>query len=213
MIKGLIVDWGGVLTDSIADPFEAWAIEEGIDYPHYQGVLTELLGSQAPTGLDQNPIHALERGELANLEFEKLLATRLRRSDGATVSHEGMLARMFSKLQHAPDMNALVRRARGLGIRTGLLSNSWGNQYPREMWEGMFDAVLISGEVGLRKPEPEIYFLAAEKVGLKTSECVFVDDLAINVRGAVSVGMVGVHHKTYESTLLELEAILSVSLS
>lgn len=212
MIKGLIVDWGGVLTGSAVDPFEAWAIEDGIDYPHYQSVLAELLGGDLPSE-QLNPIHALERGELANLEFEKLLAERLRRSDGAPIEHEGMLARMFSKLQHAPDMNALVRRAHGLGMKTALLSNSWGNDYPRELWDEMFDEVLISGEIGLRKPEPEIYLLAAERLGLMPSECVFVDDLATNIRGAVAVGMVGIHHKTYESTLLELEAILSVSLS
>lgn len=210
MIKGLIVDWGGVLTESGVDPFEAWAIDDGIDYPHYRTVLAELLGSN---GVEKNPVHALERGELPNPEFERQLAGRLRRNDGTPVKHEGMLSRMFSKLQHAPDMNALVRRAHELGIPTALLSNSWGNEYPRQLWEGMFDAVLISGEVGLRKPEPEIYLLAAERLKLAPNECVFVDDLAINVRGATAVGMVGVHHRTYESTLLELEAILRTSLS
>lgn len=211
MIKGLIVDWGGVLTGSAYDPFEQWAIGDGIDYPHYKGVLAELLGGSADAQL--NPIHALERGELANPEFEILLAERLRRIDGTPVRHEGMLTRMFSQLQHAPEMNALVHRAHRLGIPTALLSNSWGNEYPRRLWADMFDAVLISGEVGLRKPEPEIYLLAAARLGLAPTECVFVDDLPINVRGAIAVGMVGVHHKDYESTLVELEAILSVSLS
>lgn len=213
MIKGLIVDWGGVLTGSILDPFEEWAIADGIDYQHYQGVLAELLSGETSQGTEPNPIHALERGEIANPDFEMLLAERLRRTDGSPVQHEGMLLRMFSKLQNAPDMNALVRRAHGLGIQTALLSNSWGNEYPRKLWADMFDAVLISGEVGLRKPEAEIYLLAAQRLGLAPSECVFVDDLAINVRGAVAVGMVGVHHKAYESTLLELEAVLRVSLS
>lgn len=218
MIRGLIVDWGGVLTGSNLDPFEQWAIADDIDFPHYQSVLAELLGGTtttkgASTEIQSNPIHALERGEIANPEFEKLLAERLRTNDGAPVKHEGMLARMFSQLRHAPDMNALVLRAHVLGVPTALLSNSWGNEYPRELWAGMFDAVLISGEVGLRKPEPEIYLLAAERLGLSPDECVFVDDLKINVRGAVAVGMVGVHHKTYDLTLLELESILGVSLS
>ena len=218
MIKGLIVDWGGVLTGSMFDPFEEWANDDGIDYPHYRSVLAELLGGaevvEGVSATNQpNPIHALERGELANLEFEKLLAERLRRSDSAPVEYKGMLGRMFSKLRHAPDMNALVHRAHRLGIPTALLSNSWGNEYPRALWADMFDAVLISGEVGLRKPEAEIYLLAGERLGLSPSEWVFVDDLAINVRGAIAVGMVGVLHKTYESTLLELEATLGVSLA
>jgi putative hydrolase of the HAD superfamily len=217
VIKGLIVDWGGVLTGSKVDPFEEWALADDIDYPHYQGILAELLaGTTAIEGLphsfNSNPIHALERGEIANAEFERLLGERLRTNDGAPVKHEGMLARRFSQLRHAPDMNALVLRAHVMGIPTALLSNSWGNEYPRELWAGMFDAVLISGEVGLRKPEPEIYLLAAERLGLSPKDCVFVDDLKINVRGAVAVGMVGIHHQTYELTLLELESILGVSL-
>jgi epoxide hydrolase-like predicted phosphatase len=211
VIKGLIVDWGGVLTGSIYDPFEEWAKADGIDYPHYKRVLAELLGH--PIAGQSNPIHALERGELTNTDFEILLARRLRRSDGSPIDHEGMLERMFAQLQHAPEMNALVHRAHGRGIQTALLSNSWGNEYPRQLWSDMFDAVLISGEVGLRKPEPEIYLLAARQLGVSPEECVFVDDLAINIRGAVAVGMVGVHHKSYESTLLELESILGVSLS
>jgi putative hydrolase of the HAD superfamily len=217
VIKGLIVDWGGVLTGSAFDPFEEWAKADGIDYAHYQGVIAELLGSATaesdPPDRRPNPIHALERGELANPEFEILLAQRLRKSDGTPVDHEGMLARMFSQLKHAPDMNALVHRAHSSGISTALLSNSWGNEYPRQLWADMFDAVLISGEVGLRKPEPEFYLLAARELGLSPEECVFVDDLAINIRGAVAIGMVGVHHKSYEATLLELESILGVSLS
>ena len=218
MARGLIVDWGGVLTGSQVDPFEEWARADDIDYPHYQSILAELLAGPmanegSPDRLGSNPIHALERGEIGNPEFERLLGERLRTTDGAPVKHEGMLARMFSQLRHAPDMNALVLRAHVLGIPTALLSNSWGNEYPRELWAGMFDAILISGEVGLRKPEPEIYLLAAERLGLPPQECVFVDDLKINIRGAVGVGMVGIHHKTYETTLHELENILGVRLS
>lgn len=213
MIRGLIVDWGGVLTSSLRDPFEEWARADGIDYLHYKTVLAELLSDQSQVAARLNPIHALERGEVANPEFEKLLADRLRSDDGGPVQHDGMLQRMFSRLQHAPDMNALVRRVHALGFPTALLSNSWGNQYPRDLWQGMFDAVVISGEVGMRKPEPEIYELAASQIGLSTSECVFVDDLAINVRGAVAVGMVGVHHRGYDSTLLELESIFGQSLA
>jgi len=218
VVKGLIVDWGGVLTGSDFDPFEAWAKSDGVDYEHYRGVLAELLGTSSNRNISasdsqSNPIHALERGELANPDFEKLLAKRLRTSDGSPVNHVGMLERMFSQLQHAPEMNALVKRAHGMGFSTALLSNSWGNAYPRDLWSEMFDAVLISGEVGLRKPEPEIYLLAARQLGLAPEECVFVDDLAINIRGALTVGMIGVHHKSYTETLFELEAILGVSLS
>ena len=93
------------------------------------------------------------------------------------------------------------------GLRTGLLSNSWGNDYPRDGWDEMFDVVVISGEVGMRKPEPEIFEHTLALLGLPAAACVFVDDLAPNVAAAVEVGMVGVQHTSYEATRLELEAL------
>ena len=92
-------------------------------------------------------------------------------------------------------MTALVRRARHAGLRTGLLSNSWGNDYPRDGWDEMFDVVVISGEVGMRKPEPEIFHHTLDLIGLAAAECVFVDDLPHNVAAAVELGMVGVRHR------------------
>jgi len=71
----------------------------------------------------------------------------------------------------------------------------------------MFDVVVISGEVGMRKPEPGIYMHTASLLGVEPSECVFVDDLAHNIAAAVEVGMVGVHHTAYDATLMELEAL------
>jgi HAD superfamily hydrolase (TIGR01509 family) len=119
---------------------------------------------------------------------------------------------MFATFEHAPDMSALVRRARQSGLRTALLSNSWGNDYPRDGWDEMFDVVVISGEVGMRKPEPEIFRHTLDLVGLGAAECVFVDDLAPNVAAAVEVGMVGVLHTSYAESLAELEVLFDRSL-
>jgi epoxide hydrolase-like predicted phosphatase len=104
-------------------------------------------------------------------------------------------------------MLGVVRRAHASGLRTGLLSNSWGNDYPRDGWDELFDAVVISGEVGLRKPDPEIYALAAERLGVPAEETVFVDDLSTNVRAAAAAGMVGVHHTDPDRTISELEIL------
>ena len=106
----------------------------------------------------------------------------------------------------------VVRRARRHGIRTGLLSNSWGNAYPRHEWDGLFDAVVISGEVGMRKPEPGIYRHTADLLGVEAVRCVFVDDLSPNVSGAANVGMVGVRHIAPEQTIDELEALFGLAL-
>jgi putative hydrolase of the HAD superfamily len=119
---------------------------------------------------------------------------------------------MFGGVSKQQPMFDVVRRARGQGISTALLSNSWGNDYPREEWDEIFDAVVISGEVGMRKPEPGIYRLAADRLGLEPAQCVFVDDLGPNVKGAVGVGMVGVKFVTVEQAVEELEALFGFDL-
>ncbi|ASO22489.1 HAD superfamily hydrolase (TIGR01509 family) [Actinoalloteichus hoggarensis] len=102
-----------------------------------------------------------------------------------------------------PPLVAVVRSARAAGLRTALLSNAEGRRADDGLDE-LFDAVVISGEVGLSKPDPQIYRLTAERLGLSTVECVFVDDLRGNVTGAVLAGMVGIHHQTVPATVAEL---------
>jgi putative hydrolase of the HAD superfamily len=119
---------------------------------------------------------------------------------------------MFAGFRSEPVMHDVLRHARAAGIATALLSNSWGLDYPREGWDELFDVVVISGEVGMRKPEPGIYLRAAADLGLPPQRCVVVDDLTPNVRGAVAVGMVGVHHTDPEQTVVELEALFGVPL-
>jgi HAD superfamily hydrolase (TIGR01509 family) len=124
------------------------------------------------------------------------------------VQAEGLLTRVLSGLAELrDDMLGLVRRARHSGIRTALLSNSWGDHYPEEEWEGAFDVVVISGRVGMRKPDADIFRHTADLLGVPVDECVMVDDLAGNIRGAVAAGMVGVLHKSYEDTAEELEIL------
>jgi epoxide hydrolase-like predicted phosphatase len=105
---------------------------------------------------------------------------------------------------------AAARRAR---VRTGLVSNSWGEQgYDRARFAELFDAVVISGEIGFRKPAPEIYALAAERLGRAPERCVFVDDLPGNLKPAAEIGMATVLHRDAGTTLAELEEHLGVSL-
>src|SRR5512141_428761 len=107
-------------------------------------------------------------------DFEAQVAAALTARTGRPFAAEGLPGRMFDNFEHAPDMSGLVRRARAAGLRTGLLSNSWGNDYPRDGWEEMFDVVVISGEVGMRKPEPRIFEHTLDLLGLRPEECVFV---------------------------------------
>jgi putative hydrolase of the HAD superfamily len=206
------VDYGGVLTSPLQDAMQSWCEDDEVDAALFRRVMREWLGSSYGDEAATNPVHALERGEIAIPDFERELAKRLHTHDGRSVEPEGLLARMFSGFRHEAPMMAAVRTARGRGLKTALLSNSWGLDYPREVWEGAFDVVVISGEVGMRKPEPAIYLHTARMLGVEAQECVFVDDLPPNVRGAVDVGMVGVRHISPEQTIRELETLFGVSL-
>ncbi|HEX6471154.1 MAG TPA: HAD-IA family hydrolase [Streptosporangiaceae bacterium] len=210
-LRGLIVDWGGVLTSPLADSIAAWLAADRIDAHGYRTIMRAWV-SQAYDGDGRNPIHGLEDGSLDPVEFERLLAAELRTVDGGPVPAKGLLRRMFESFLPVEQMYAAVRAARARDLSTGLLSNSWGNDYPRELWAELFDAVVISAEVGLRKPDGRIFLHAAGALRLEPTECVFVDDIEHNVRAAEAVGMVGVHHVSPAETVTRLEELFRVPL-
>ena len=211
MIKGVITDWGGVLTSPLNDSIAVWLAAERLDVPHYRTLMREWV-TEAYDGAGRNPIHGLEDGSLDPQEFERLLAGRLRTLDGGAVPAAGLLNRMFLAFEPVHPMYDMLRAARSHGVRTGLLSNSWGNDYPRELWRELFDTVVISAEVGLRKPDEAIFRLALDRVGLEAGECVFIDDIDHNVRAAEALGMVGLHHTSQAATVTRLEELLGVPL-
>ncbi|WP_033423890.1 HAD family hydrolase [Actinomadura flavalba] len=191
--KAVITDWGGVLTSPLRDAVALWLERDGIDAVRYKAVMRAWV-EQAYDGGAFNPIHGLEDGSLATDEFERLLAAELTTVDGGPVAPAGLISRMFAGFAPVEPMYATLRRARARGVRTALLSNSWGNDYPRHLFADLFDDVVISCEVGMRKPDAEIFRLAVERLGLEPGECVFIDDIVHNIRAAESVGLHGVHH-------------------
>ena len=203
---------GGATADVTAQRVERLAGDAGDGPDGGTGadplVLSELEDAARLGLLPGSPVHALERGEIGIQEFEHRLAAALEER-GSVVEAEGLLGRVLGGLAELrDDMLGLVRRARHSGLHTALLSNSWGDEnYPEAQWEGAFDVVVISGRVGMRKPEAEIFHHTADLLGVPPEECVMVDDLAGNIRGAVAAGMVGVLHKTYEETAEELEVL------
>ncbi|HWC34918.1 MAG TPA: HAD family phosphatase [Mycobacteriales bacterium] len=211
-LKALIVDYGGVLTSPLMATTDNWLDSDGIDPESFRVAMRDWLGLAYGTDAADSPVHALERGEVEVPDFERQLAARLRTIDGRPVEADGLLTRMFSGFGWEPAMAEALRHAKAAGLSTALLSNSWGLDYPRETWDELFDVVVISGEVGMRKPEARIFHLTAERLGLAPEVCVFVDDLAPNIRGAAEVGMVGVHHVTPQETIEELEALFGINL-
>jgi len=206
-LRGLAVDFYGVLTDGMDGAMRAWSRSDNIDYLHFRSVMREWFGDAGAVTATYNPVHALERGELEIPDFELKLAEKLQQRDGRPIPAAGLVGRMFSRFSHAPDMAGLVRRAHSSGIATALLSNSWGDQYFRSGWDDMFDVVVISGEVGMRKPDAEIFHYTLSELGLDAEECAFVDDHPANVAAAVALGFVGVHHRDYEQTAAELTTL------
>ena len=212
--RGVITDWGGVLTTPILTTVRAWIEADEIDWDSYRTVMRRWVAQAYDIAGDTNPIHALERGECATDEFERILAARLFRTDGGTVAAEGLLQRMFAASERVPAMYGAIRAVRGAGLRTGLLSNSWGaGDYPLEDFPGLFDAVVISGEVGMRKPEAGIFLRAADVLGLAPAQCVFIDDMEANVAAATDLGMTALLHTEAAVTVAALEDLLGLPLN
>ena len=116
---------------------------------------------------------------------------------------------MFRGMRPAEPMVDAVRAARASGVQTGLVSNSWStSHYDRELLAELFDVVVISAEVGMHKPQPEIYMLSSKRLGIEPARCVFVDDLRENCAGAEAVGMTAILHRDAAATVAELEALL-----
>ena len=124
----------------------------------------------------------------------------------------GLLKRMFAASVVQAEMLDLIRDLRkARGLRTSLLSNSWGvrDGYPRHLFGDLFDDVVISGEVGMRKPEERIFQLAVSRLGLLPAECVFVDDVEGNIVAAHELGFLAVHHQESALTRSELAGLLA----
>lgn len=202
MKRGLLADFGGVLTTNVFDSFKAFCRAEGLPDDAVKNMFRE-------RGEGLSLLRRLEKGELTADEFSIQFAPLL------GVSSEGLVERLFGGIGPDEPMIDAVRRARAAGVRTGLISNSWGDgiAYEPALMEELFDAVVISGEVGLHKPQPEIFRLGAERIGVEPEDCVFVDDLRENCEGAEAVGMTAVLHRGAEGSIPQLEELLDVPLS
>jgi putative hydrolase of the HAD superfamily len=198
---GLLVDFGGVLTTNVFDSFAEFCRDEGLPP---DTVRDRFMQDREARDL----LGALETGRLSDTEFEVAFAALL-----GVQPARGLIGRLFARMRPDERMLDGVAAAHRAGIRTGLVSNSWGEEgYDRTRFAELFDAVVISGEIGIRKPAPEIYTLAAERLGREPARCVFVDDLSGNLKPAREIGMATVLHRDAETTLGELEQHLGVSL-
>jgi putative hydrolase of the HAD superfamily len=200
-MSALVVDFGGVLTTSVWPAFASFCEAEGLA----PETVRELFRSD-PEAL--RLLRGLETGQLSEPEFERGFCALL-----GIAEHDGLIDRMFAALRPDERMVGAVRAARRAGVSTGLISNSWGLRIYERAPTDLFDAVVISGEVGMHKPQPEIYRLACERLGVEPPEAVFVDDLRENCAGAEAVGMTAILHRDSERTVERLEELLRVPLA
>ncbi|MFZ1154697.1 MAG: HAD family phosphatase [Solirubrobacteraceae bacterium] len=198
--KGLLIDWGGVLTTNLFTSFHEYCVREEIDPAE--------LGKRFSADPEfRELLIALEKGTLDEVDFE------LRFAELLGVAPDGLVDGLFAGVQPDVAMVEAVRLAHKAGIRTALVSNSWGvHRYPHDVLAEIFDGLVISGEEGTRKPARRMYELGAERAGVAAELCVFVDDLPFNLTPAEELGMATVHHTSAETTIPELEALFGIAL-
>lgn len=226
--RALLVDYGGVLTTSMVASIGQFCLATGVQPDALRSLLAGAYGGTeaaagAGTTAEAGPgegsdgigalVPALETGRLSVEEFDLRLAEALSVGLPAPLEPAGLSARLFAALRPDDRMIAAVRSARRQGVKTGLISNTWGPVASAEGLADLFDAEVRSGEEGLRKPDPEIYRVAARRVGVAPDACVFVDDIPANVQAARAVGMWGLLHRDPAITIPKLEALLDISLS
>lgn len=191
-----------MLTTPVWDTFSAFCRNEGLEPD-----AVKKLFSEDPEALAL--LRGLEMGELSEDDFEREFGRRL-----GLENPERLIDSMFAGMEPMDSMIAAVRELKAGGVKTGLLSNSWSTaHYDRELLRELFDGVVISGEVKMHKPQPEIYRLAAERVGAAPDACLFVDDLRENCEGAEAVGMTPLLHRDPAETIAKLAELTGVELS
>jgi putative hydrolase of the HAD superfamily len=200
--EGLLLDFGGVVTTDFFAALGAHCERLGLPHDSFRNLVTV-----DPKGREL--YHQVERGELSQPAFEQKIAQLL------GVQPAGLIQGLLADLRPEPLMAEAVARARTAGIRVGVITNSWGtapyDPYAAYQLNQRFDAVVISSQVGLRKPEPAIYRLAADELAVPLGGIVFVDDIAANLQPAKELGMVVIHHVDPGRTVHDLERLLGLS--
>jgi putative hydrolase of the HAD superfamily len=200
--KGLLVDFGGVLTTNVFEAFGGFCEREGLSRDVVRNAFRE-------NEVARMLLFELELGRIDVGDFERRFGAEL--GVGET---DGLVDRLWADLAPDNEMIEAVADFRERGVKTGLISNSWGTalKYEEDLMARLFDATVISHLVGLRKPDEEIYRLGAEKIGLPPEDLVFVDDLPGNLKPARAMGMATVVHRSAAETIPQLEELLGVTL-
>jgi putative hydrolase of the HAD superfamily len=202
----LLIDFGGVLTTNVFDAFG--------DFCSSAGLPRDAVAAAFRTEPAAALLREVETGRLAEADFEVRFAPMLCAGSGVDLEPEGLIARLTTTLRPDQPMLDVVERINAAGHATVIVSNSFGyGAYDGYALERRFDHVILSGDVGLRKPSRRIYQLAAKTASVAPERCVFVDDLAQNIVGAERTAMTGVHHTDSAETIRLLEELFEMELA
>ena len=206
--KAIISDFGGVLTTPLIQSFVAFQDQTGI--------AMETLGSAMQRIAERDgshPLFELEKGELTEASFLERIADELEPELGHRPEMHRFSEIYFDALEPNPPMIELMRELKGRGLRMALLTNNVREWEP--LWRSMipidalFEVVVDSAFVGCRKPDPKIYQITLERIGLAGNDCLFVDDVEVNCDAARELGMTAVHFQVNEQAIEEIRAALA----
>ena len=206
MIRAVISDFGGVLTTPLVRSFLAMQEESGFTVEELGRAMAKLAQADG-----EHPLYRLEKGEITESEF----LSALEGAFGGDVRLERFGERYFEHLHPNEEMIELMRRLRERGLRMALLTNNVREWEP--LWRAklpdideIFEVVVDSAFVGMRKPEPEIYELTVERLGdgVVAADCLFIDDNDVNCDAAEALGMTVVHYRDNDQAIPEIRAAL-----
>ena len=209
-LRAVIFDLGGVVMPSPIEAFREY--ERQADLPHR--FISEVIIESGDTGAWSK----LERGELTLTQFGEVFEAECREA-GQQISVERMLECLYTGGEARPAMITAINRIKEEGLGTAALTNNWGVDDEMRASERattlleLFDVVVESHKEGLRKPDPRIYELTCDRLGVTPSEAAFLDDLGVNLKPARSLGMVTIKVEDADAALAELEKELGFSLA
>ena len=208
MIKALISDFGGVLTSPLLAALERFNDTLGVTGAEFGRAMALAMQEHG-----EHPLFALERGEITEREFNARLERALRELLGRDVDLSRMAELMMAHLHPNHELFDYYRGLRDEhGLRLGILTNNvreweplWRSKLPIDE---IFEDVVDSAFVGMRKPEPEIYALALSRLGVEARSCLFVDDTELNVDAARRLGFHAVHFRETGQAIADVDALL-----
>lgn len=208
-MKAIISDFGGVLTTPLRGAFEALQQQTGVGPDDLRAAMKSLAAADG-----EHPLWELERGRIAEAEFNRRFSAELSRIRGEPVDFGSFGELLFNGLSPNPEMIELMAELRDAGHRMALLTNNVREWEPR--WRAMapideiFELVVDSAFVNYRKPEPEIYRITLERLGMEASSCIFIDDMEVNCEGAAAVGLHPVHFRDNRQAIADIRAALGM---